>query len=53
MMQQSIMYEDQHKAMESLKKRISDKIWENETGMPAISRWMKPADGSDIPEELM
>ncbi len=42
----SIMYEEQHKAMESLRKGISDKIFERETGMPAISRWFGAADGS-------
>lgn len=38
------MYEDQHEAIQALHRRITDAIFENETGMPAVSRWMPSAD---------
>mgnify|MGYP001405676331 CR=1 FL=1 len=42
----AIMYEDQHKAIEGLKRQINDKIFEWQTGLPAIARQFAPADGS-------
>lgn len=36
--------EEEYKSAEDFRQRIADKVYEYETGMPAISQYMRPAD---------
>lgn len=36
--------EEEHKARKAFKSKISDVVYEHETGLPAIAQWMAPAD---------
>lgn len=49
MAQQTKITEEEHKSFEKFESSIADLIYEKETGMPAITRWMAPADGSPVP----
>lgn len=40
---------EEHEVFEKFEQTISDLVYEKETGMPAITRWMAPADGSPVP----
>lgn len=39
--------EEEYESAEEFRSRIEDKVYEHETGMPAISRYMAPADASN------
>lgn len=40
---------EEFESFEKFEQRLSDLIYEQETGMPAITKWMAPADGSPVP----
>lgn len=40
----SLVTKEEHEAMEKFNARINDVVYEHQTGMPAISRWMPSAD---------
>lgn len=43
---------EEHEAIESLDKKIHDAEYESETGMPAITKWMQPANAADLPPHV-
>lgn len=53
MVEQSKTTKEEHEAVESLDKKINDASFEAETGMPAISKWMQPANAADLPPHLI
>lgn len=38
--------EEEAKARGKIDQAIKDRMYEEETGMPAVSQWMQPADAS-------
>lgn len=44
---------EEHEAVESMDKKISDAAFEAETGMPAITKWMQPANAADLPPHMI
>ena len=43
------LFKEQGESQDHIDKSISDLIWEEETGLPAIARSFGPADGSGVP----
>jgi hypothetical protein len=39
-----LLTEEEHKAIEKVTSVVRNHIYEAETGMPAISQWLPPAD---------
>jgi hypothetical protein len=44
LMRSDLPTEDEAKAREKIDQAIRDKMYESETGMPAVAQWMQPAD---------
>lgn len=53
MVRRTMMTEDEGKALDQLDKAISDSSFESETGMPAITKWMAPANAGELPPHVM
>jgi len=52
MVEMSKITKEEFEAVESLDKKINDATYEAETGMPAITKWMQPANAADLPPHL-
>lgn len=52
MVEQATTTKEEHEAVESMDKKINDAAFEAETGMPAITKWMQPANAADLPPHL-
>lgn len=46
MIQQGLHSEDENKVIDQINSKFADLAYEEETGMPAITRWLAPADGA-------
>jgi len=44
---------EEFEAVESLDKKINDATYEAETGMPAITKWMQPANADELPPHMI
>lgn len=52
MVEQAKTTKEEAEVIEKLDRRISDAQYESETGMPAITKWMQPANAADLPPGL-
>ncbi len=43
---------EEHEAIEALDRKIHDAEYEAETGMPAITKWMAPANADELPPHV-
>lgn len=50
MSNRSRLTEEEVEALDKLDKAISDSAYETDTGMPAITQWIPPANLADLPE---
>jgi hypothetical protein len=46
-MRSTLPTEEEQKARDKIDKAIRDKMYESETGMPAVAQWMQPADAPE------
>lgn len=53
MVAMTMMNEEERKALDALDKKISDASFESDTGMPAITQWMPPANADALPPHVM
>ena len=53
MVDRSMYTEEEHDAIEALDGRLTDSGYESDTGLPAITQWMKPANSSVLPPGTM
>lgn len=49
MVKRVLTTEEEGKALDALDKKISDASFESDTGMPAITQWMPPANADALP----
>ena len=47
--QRTTLYKEQVEVLEKVEQTLTDLIWEEETGLPAIARMFPPADGYGMP----
>lgn len=52
MVQSHLRTEEEHDVVDAINKRLSDAAFEADTGMPAITKWMAPANEADLPQHI-